>query len=272
VSRPLRLGSASLQDLAERQRCGSPDLLQPLFLPPVSDHDPFDERAREPVKCGIDLGQERLAAAVVENGVALLYRGTVLKSEYYYLKTRVSELDKRARFADFDVQVWLEKRKWLFRRYRVRKRELIKNMAAHLVKMLHTLGATEIYIGYPRDIAHNKPAERNNAWPYWQTIKEIARAAENYGIAAYLVPEENTSKTCARHGCEVVRGPRGLVRYPYGHTMHADLNAAMNFLKRAGGKVPERVKVLSFTPTPEGVIERERESRAEPDSPAQRAG
>ena len=45
VSRPLRPGSASLQDLAERQRCGSPDLLQPLFLPPVSDHDPLDERA-----------------------------------------------------------------------------------------------------------------------------------------------------------------------------------------------------------------------------------
>jgi len=229
---------------------------------------------RAPLKCGIDLGRERLVAAVAENGVGLLYRGTVLKSEYYYLKTRVSELDKRARFADFDVQVWLEKRKWLFRLYRVRKRELIKNMAAHLVKMLHTLGATEIYIGYPRDIAHNKPAENNNAWPYWQTIKEIARAAENYGIAAYLVPEENTSKVCARHGCEVVRGPRGLVRCPYGHAMHSDINAALNILKRAGGKVPERVKVLSFTPTPEGVIERrkERGSRAEPDSPAQRAG
>jgi transposase len=56
--------------------------------------------------------------------------------------------------------------------------------------------------------------------------------------------------------------------------MHADVNAAMNILARGGGKVPERVKVLSFTPTPEGVIERkrERESRAEPDSPAQRAG
>jgi transposase len=56
--------------------------------------------------------------------------------------------------------------------------------------------------------------------------------------------------------------------------MHADLNAAMNILKRAGGRVPERVRVLSFTPTPEGVIERrkKRGSRAEPDSPAQRAG
>ena len=230
--------------------------------------------ARAPLKCGIDLGQERLAAAVTESGVALLYRGTVLKSEYHFLKMEVSELDKRARFADFDTSVWLEKRKWLFRLYRVRKRELIKNMAAHLVKMLHTLGVTEIYIGYPRDIKRDKPSEGNNAWPYWQTIEEIARAAENYGIAVYLVPEENTSKVCARHGCEVVREPRGLVRCPYGHIMHADLNAAMNILKKAGGKVPERVKVLSFTPTPEGVIERKRkqESKAEPDSPAQRAG
>ena len=86
------------------------------------------------------------------------------------------------------------------------------------------------------------------------------------------MPEENTSRICARHGCEVVREPRGLVRCPYGHVMHSDLNAAMNILKRGGGKVPERVKVLSFTPTPEGVIERKQESKAEPDSPAPRAG
>ena len=147
-------------------------------------------------------------------------------------------------------------------------------MAAHLAKLLRELGVTEIHIGYPRGIAHDKPTENNSAWPYWLVIKEITRAAENYGIAVYLVPEENTSRICARHGCEVVREPRGLVRRPFGHTMHADLNAAMNILKRAGGKVPERVKVLSFTPTPEGVCERKRkqESKAEPDSPAQRAG
>jgi putative transposase len=227
---------------------------------------------RAPLKCGIDLGQERLVAAVAENGVALLYRGTVLKSEYHFLKMEVSELDKRARFADFDVEVWLEKRKWLYRRFRVRERELIKNMAAHLAKMLRELGVTDVYIGYPRNIKRDKPTEGNNAWPYWQTIEEIARAAENYGIAVYLVPEENTSKVCARHGCEVVREPRGLVRCPYGHVMHADLNAALNILKRAGGRVPERVKVLSFTPTPEGVIERRKKRRGKPDSPAQRAG
>jgi putative transposase len=230
--------------------------------------------ARAPLKCGIDLGREQLAAVVTENGVALLYRGTVLKSEYHFLKIRVSELDKRARFADFDTSVRLEKRKWLYRRFRMRKRELIKNMAAHLAKTLRELGVTEIYIGYPRDIKRDKPTENNNAWPYWLVIKEIARATENLGIAVYSVPEENTSRICARHRCEVVRKPRGLVRCPYGHIMHADLNAAMNILKRGGGRVPERVKVLSFTPTPDGVIERgkKRESKAEPDSPAQRAG
>jgi len=55
--------------------------------------------------------------------------------------------------------------------------------------------------------------------------------------------------------------------------VHSDINAALNILKKAGGRVPGRVKVLSFTPTPSGVVERggsEREER-KPDSPAQRA-
>jgi hypothetical protein len=50
------------------------------------------------------------------------------------------------------------------------------------------------------------------------------------------------------------------------------LNAALNVLKKVRGRVPERVKVLSFTPTPSGVIERGKKRRRKPDSPAQRAG
>ena len=36
--------------------------------------------------------------------------------------------------------------------------------------------------------------------------------------------------------------------------MHADVNAAMNILKRGGGRVPQRVRVLSFIPTASKVI------------------
>jgi transposase len=36
--------------------------------------------------------------------------------------------------------------------------------------------------------------------------------------------------------------------------MHSDINAAMNILARGGGKVPTRVRVLSFIPTASKVI------------------
>ena len=51
---------------------------------------------------------------------------------------------------------------------------------------------------------------------------------------------------------------------PHGHTMHADVNAALNIMLRGlealgvEAKPPQRVKVLSFLPTPGGVIERKR--------------
>ena len=37
-----------------------------------------------------------------------------------------------------------------------------------------------------------------------------------------------------------------MVKCLFDHTMHADVNAAMNILARGGGKVPARVRVLSF--------------------------
>jgi hypothetical protein len=52
----------------------------------------------------------------------------------------------------------------------------------------------------------------------------------------------------------VIRKPRGLVKCLYEHTIHADLNAAMNILAPGEGKVPERVKVLSFIPSASRVV------------------
>jgi len=67
-------------------------------------------------------------------------------------------------------------------------------------------------------------------------MQEIAGAAENYGITVYAVPEDNTSKTCARHDCEIERQPRELAKCPFGHAVHADLNVAMNILKGLAGR------------------------------------
>jgi len=154
-----------------------------------------------------------------------------------------------------DRVVLKEIRRRFYERRKRRRDQLFANSAAHLVRVCEELGVAALLLGYPRGVAQDKPGKGNtNVWSYRRLERRIAVTAENRGIPVFKIPEDGTSKVCARHGCEVVRGPRGLVRCPHGHAMHADLNAAMNILARGGGKVPARVKVLSFIPTASKVV------------------
>jgi len=166
-----------------------------------------------------------------------------------------------------DRAVLKEMRRRLYEKRSNHRDQLFAN-AAHLVKMCEELGVAVLLLGYPRGIAQDKPGKGNtNVWSYRKLEQRIAVTAENHGIPAFEIPEDGTSKVCARHGCEVQRGPRGLVRCPYGHAMHADVNAAMNILKRGEGRVPQQVRVLSFIPTASKVIAVEKNS-----NPALKAG
>jgi putative transposase len=216
------------------------------------------------LKAGIDLGRERLIALVTEplsesgEGIALLYRGGPLKSDYFYFEKKIAKIDRMLsdpKLEEADRVVLREMRRRLYEKVKRRRDQLFANSAAHLIRLCLELGVAVLLLGYPRGVAQDKPGKGNtNMWSYRRLEQRIAVTAENRGIPVFKVPEDNTSKTCARHGCEVERGPRGLVRCPFGHTMHSDLNAAMNILARGGGKVPARVKVLSFIPTASRVI------------------
>jgi putative transposase len=181
-----------------------------------------------------------------------------LKSDHFYFERKIAEIDRTLsdpKSEEMDRAVLKEKRRRLYEKRRKRRDQLFANAAAHLVGLCEGLGVAVLLLGYPRGVAQDKPGKGNtNMWSYRRLERRIAVTAENRGIPAFEIPEDNTSKTCARHGCEVVRGPRGLVRCPHGHAVHADLNAAMDIIARGGGRVPMRVKVLSFVPTPSGVI------------------
>ena len=216
------------------------------------------------LKAGIDLGRERLIALVTEplnekgEGLALLYRGGPLKSDYFYFEKKIAKIDKMLsdpKLEEADRAVLKEVRRRLYEKMRRRREQIFANAAAHLIKMCEELGVAVLLLGYPRGIAQDRPGKGNsNMWSYRRLEQRVAVTAENRGIPVFKVPEDGTSKVCARHGCEVQRGPRGLVRCPHGHTMHSDINAAMNILARGGGKVPTRVRVLSFVPTPSKVV------------------
>jgi putative transposase len=230
----------------------------------VSVEVALERRLNGGLKAGVDLGRERLIAFVTEpvngsgEGVALLYRGGPLKSDYFYFERRIAEIDRMLsdpKLEEADRAVLKEVRKRFYEKRRKHRNQVFANAAAHLVRLCEELGVAVLLLGYPRGIAQDKPGKGNtNLWSYRRLERRIAVAAENRGIPAFEIPEDGTSKTCARHGCEVVRGPRGLVRCPHGHVMHADLNAAMNILARGGGRVPTRVRVQSFIPTASKVI------------------
>jgi putative transposase len=240
------------------------DLVRKRWYARVSVKVALERRLNGGLKAGIDLGRERLIALVTEplnekgEGIALLYRGGPLKSDYFYFEKKIAEIDRTLsdpRSEEMDRAVLKEKRRRLYEKKKRRRGQVFANAAAHLIRVCLELGVAVLLLGYPRGVARDKPGKGNTSmWSYRRLEQRIAVAAENRGIPAFEIPEDGTSKTCARHGCEVKRRPRGLVRCPYGHAMHADVNAAMNILKRGGGRVPQRVRVLSFIPTASGII------------------
>jgi putative transposase len=181
-----------------------------------------------------------------------------LKADYFYFEKKIAKIDKMLsdpKLEEADRAVLKEVRRRFYERRRKRREQIFANAAAHLIRVCLELGVAVLLLGYPRGVAQDKPGKGNsNMWSYRRFKQRLAVTAENYGIPAFEISEDNTSKVCARHGCEVERGPRGLVRCPHGHAMHADVNAAMNILARGGGRVPMRVKVLSFIPTASKVI------------------
>ena len=181
-----------------------------------------------------------------------------MKADYFYFEKKIAEVDKmlsNPKLEEADRSVLKEVRRRFYERRKRRRDQLFANAAAHLVRVCLELGVAALLLGYPRGVAQDKPGKGNtNVWSYRRLERRIAVTAGNRGIPVFKIPEDGTSKVCARHGCEVQRGPRGLVRCPHGHVMHSDLNAAMNILARGGGKVPMRVKVLSFIPTASKVI------------------
>jgi transposase len=117
-----------------------------------------------------------------------------------------------------------------------------------------------VFIGFPWNIARDRPGKGNvSMWGQRKLLLRLATTLENAGIAAFAVSEDYTSKECALHNVELLRRPRGLVHCPHRHVMHADINAALNILKRGlkalGIKagLPSTITTKSFIPKPSGV-------------------
>jgi len=201
----------------------------------------------------IDLGINNLASVVVSDGTWLLYKGVRAKEDYFYLQRLISRIQslrdtlKGKLLSDAIDELNREVRR-LHGKLRRRLLHLYRNLASHLVKTLHELGVSTIYLGYPLNIVQDKGNKFTvNMWSYRKLMEAIELKAQEYGIRVFEVVEYNTSRYCAYHGVEVKRQPRGVITCPKGHKLHSDLNGALNIMKRAIGWIPPVIKKpLSF--------------------------
>jgi len=201
----------------------------------------------------IDLGINILGSVVIDDGTWLLYKGVRTKEDYFYLGRRIAEAqssaDKARNINEYEAYHELNREgRRLFKKLTRRLLHLYRNFASHLMRELHERGVSTIYLGYPFNIAQDKGNKFTvNLWSYRELMNIIELKAQEYGIRVFEVIEYNTSRICAYHGVEVVRGPRGVVNCPKGHKLHSDLNGALNILKKATGIVISAIKKpLSF--------------------------
>ena len=117
-----------------------------------------------------------------------------------------------------------ELKRWLYKKRKRRRNQIYANLAKHIAEELKRLGVGIVFIGYPRNIAQEKPGKGNtNMWSYCKLVERLTVTFENYGIAVFAVDEYNSSKKCVFCGAEAKRKTRGLIVCSKGHTMHADI-------------------------------------------------
>jgi len=151
----------------------------------------------------IDLGINNLASVVVSDGTWILYKGVRAKEDYFYFQRKIAEIQslrdtlKDKLLSDAVDELNREVRR-LYGKLKRRLLHLYRNLANHLVKTLHELGVSTIYLGYPLNIAQDKGSKFTvNMWSYRKLMEAIELKAQEYGIKVFEVVEYNTSTSTA---------------------------------------------------------------------------
>ncbi|AOL17746.1 transposase [Sulfolobus sp. A20] len=208
----------------------------------------------------IDLGINMLTTVTVDDGTVLFYRGSLVKSDYFYFQKKIGELD-RLKAEDEKIhetearEEVLRERERLFKKLYRRLIHYYRTLASHLAKSLWELGVSTVYLGYPYFISQDKGNKfTSNIWSYRKLIEAIVYKLYEYGIKVFLVVEYNTSRLCAFHDVEVSRKSRGVINCPLGHKLHSDVNGALNIMKLGIRKIVNVLKKpLSFLVSSNGV-------------------
>ena len=226
--------------------------------------NPKSIKQRDPIgdkKAFIDIGLNNLFAVVVSDGSALLVKGGVIKSEYYWWKREISTYQAvRDLLKNTGISTWKDyHEKYLYVIYKrnERLRHLYRTAIRFLAETLWSRGVEKIYVGYPIMLSQYNGNEYNtNIWWYRKIILWMIDVFIEYGIDVEIVSEDYTSQKCSICG-EIHRDGR-IYRGLYicrktEKKINADINASLNIARRAGYKITITRKIESYLITHNGI-------------------
>jgi putative transposase len=220
------------------------------------------EKPRGSNKAFIDVGLNNLFAVVFNHtDVAILIKGSTIKSEYYYWKREVKTYQSvRDWLKNHGFESWKKYHAFYLHavyKRRERLRHYYRTAIRFLARTMHEMGIDEVFVGYPYLVNQDNGNEYNtNIWWFNKITRWLGDVLEEYGIKLNVVNEYGTSKQCSICNMEHENGrvKRGLyVCETTGIKINADINAARNIAKRVGYKTPIPKKILTYIITTNGV-------------------
>jgi putative transposase len=193
---------------------------------------------------GIDLGVNNICSCISNTGNSYIINGKPLKSINAFYNKRLGKLQKQLK-----SDIFTSKR---IERLAFKRNNLIKNYIHHtskyIIKNAEELDITKIIIGnnknWKREINIGKRNNQNFvSIPHSQLIKQIEYKAMKIGIEVINIEESYTSK-CSAMDLEPIckheiyvgnRVKRGLFKTANGTKINADVNGAINILRKVIG-------------------------------------
>lgn len=195
----------------------------------------LDNTNRENIMA-VDLGIRNLATVVTTNKTAAIYDGRELISRLKLFSKHKAKLQSAVKKSG---QKTSKKLHYLIVKERNYVKDYIHKMSTFIIRQAQKERIKTISIGeLSRDITNIDIGKRNNEKlhkiPFGKLCSMIGYKAKEVGIDVMLVDESYTSQTCCVCGRvdKSNRKYRGLYVCSCGNVINADVNGAVNILKR----------------------------------------
>jgi putative transposase len=193
-------------------------------------------RKPKPVKYATaDIGAKRtIAVAIQGSRIAYVFSARQLWKDYKYWTRRIAREQSRLSQQGLKTSRQLKR---LYRLRRLRLRHALEAMAKRVTDTLKKHGVTHFKVGYPKDCRESMDFGANNEkvhnfWNFRTVLDILEKHCRRRGIEFERVDEAGTSEVCHICGSTMKRPVRSEVICPVHSRTHADVNAALNILRK----------------------------------------